>query len=95
VQDRALDHTLEAGGRLRIGALVRFERLILLLEILAYHIAQLVEIHTAGGHHLRRVLIVDQRQQQVLERGIFVPPLARIAERCVEGLFEVGCETGH
>ena len=35
VQDRALDHPLETGGRLRIGVLARLELLVFLVEIAA------------------------------------------------------------
>ena len=35
------------------------------------------------------------REQQVLERRIFVPTLARIGQRGVKGLFEIGGKAGH
>ena len=41
------------------------------------------------------MLVVDQRDQQMLERGIFVAALARLAQRIVEGLFELAGETWH
>jgi hypothetical protein len=66
-----------------------------MVEILLHRGTQLVAVHPAGDHHLGRVLVVDQRDEQVLERRIFVAALARFAERVVEGLFEVSGETGH
>ena len=50
--------------------------------------AQHLEIDVAGAHDRRRVLVVDQGEQQVLERGVFVPPLAGEGEGAMEGLFE-------
>jgi hypothetical protein len=41
------------------------------------------------------MLVVDQRDQQMLERGIFVAALARFAEGIVQGLFEFAGETWH
>ena len=95
MQDRTLDHALETRGRLRVGALVRLQRLVFLFEILLHHCGQLAEIDTAGRHDLRGVLVVDQREQEVLERRIFVPTLARIGQRGVKGLFEIGGKAGH
>ncbi len=95
VEDRALDHSLEAGGRLRIGLFGRLQLLILLVEVAPDDFAEFGQVDTAGEHHLRCVLVVDQREQQVLERRVFVPPLGRARERGVEGLFEVLGETGH
>ena len=94
-EDRALDHPLESRGRLRIGIILGLEGLVFLIEILLHHLAKLGQIDAAGGHHLRGILVIDQRQQEVLERRIFVPPLGRIAERIVERAFKILGETGH
>jgi hypothetical protein len=40
------------------------------------------------------MLIVDQRHQQMLEGGIFVPALARLAKGVVEGMFKLAGVTG-
>lgn len=37
----------------------------------------------------------DERERQVFERRIFVPPLGRIAERVVKRAFKILGETGH
>ena len=95
MQDRALDDPLEAGCRLWVGVFLGLERLVFLVEILLHHLAQLGKVHSACGHHLGSILIVDQREQQVLQRRIFVTPLGRIAECVVEGAFEVLGKTGH
>ena len=48
--------------------------------------AQLVDVDIAGPHHGGGVLVVDQREQQMLERGIFVVPFVGEREGPVEGL---------
>jgi len=95
VQDRALDHPLEARGGLRVGIVLGLQGLVFLVEILLHHLAQFGKVHAAGGHHLGRVLVVDEREEEVFQRRIFVPPLGRIAERVVERAFKVLGETGH
>ena len=54
--------------------------------------AQGVEIDVAGAHDGRRVLVVDQRQKQMLQRGVFVPALARQGEGSMKGLFKAARE---
>ena len=95
MQDRPLHDPLEAAGRCRVGGAVGDERAELIVEILLHRRAQLVTADAAGGHHLRRMLIVHQRDQQVLEGRIFVPAAAGFPQRIVEGLFEVASETRH
>ena len=95
MENGALDHPLEPGGWGRLALLLGFERLVFLIEVLPHHIAQIAKIHPAGLHHLRCILIVDQRQQEVLQRSIFVGPLRRVAQRGVQRLFEALGETGH
>ena len=84
----ALHDALEAGGRLRL--VDRFDDQIVEIgvEILDDVLAQLVEIDVAGAQHRRGVRIVDQRQQQVFERRIFVAALVGERERLAKGLFE-------
>ena len=95
MKDRTLDHPLEPGGRLRIGLFLRLERLVFLIEILAHHVTQIAQVHAAGLHHLCRVGIVDQRQQQMLQRRVLVAALGRVGERGMQRFFEALCETGH
>ena len=84
----ALDDALEAGGRLRILAAVGDEVGELGVDIVDEVAAQHVEIDVAGAHHRGRVLVVDQGEQQVLERRVFVAALVGKREGPVEGLFE-------
>ena len=92
VDDGALDDALEAGGRLRIlvraGGEVGELRFDIFDEIATEH----VEIDVAGPHHRGRVIVVDQRQEQMFERRIFLVTLAGEGECLVEGLFETAGE---
>jgi hypothetical protein len=54
--------------------------------------AQRVQIDVAGAHDGRRVLVVDQGEQEVFERGVFMPPFPRQGEGSVEGLFKAAGE---
>src|SRR6185369_65676 len=95
VEDRTLDYALEAAGRSWVRRAVGNERPELIVEILLHAGAKLIAVDSAGGHHLGRVLVVDERDQEVLQGRIFVPAAAGLAKRVVEGLFELTSETGH
>ena len=75
----ALDHALEAGRGLGILCSVGNQIFQLGFEISDQAAAQLFKIDVAGTHYRGSVLIVDQRQQQVFQRRIFV--MALIGER--------------
>ena len=86
---RALDHTLEAGGRRRLGALdVRDQRVELLVEEGDDGLPELVEVDAAGLHHPRRIRLVDEREQEMLEGGQLVLALVGLPERVVDRRFE-------
>ena len=95
VDDGALDHALEAGGRLGILGAVGDQVFEFGFEIGRQAAPQLVEIDIAGAHHRGGVLIVDQREQQMLERGVFVMALVGERQRAVERLFEAARERWH
>ncbi len=84
----ALDHALEARCRLRVVAAVDDQVVELGLDISRQVAAQLVEIDVAGAHDRGGVLVVDQRQQEMLERRVFVMALVGERQRAVERLFE-------
>ena len=77
----AVNHPLEACGRLRLAMRIGHQARELVVEIGHELVAQHIEIDRAGAHHRRRVAVVDQRQQQMFERGIFVAALIGILQR--------------
>ncbi len=95
VNDGALDDALEAGGGLGILRAVGDQIVQLGFEIGDEAAAQLFQIHVAGPHHRRRILIFDQRQQQMLQRRVFVVALVGESQRPVKRLFEAARERGH
>ena len=95
VDHGALNDALEAGGRLGILGAVGDEIVEFGFEIGDEAAAQLVQVDVAGPHHRRGILILDQRQQQVLERGVFVMALIGERQSPVERLFEAARERGH
>ena len=95
VNDRALDHALKACGRLGILSAIGDQIFEFGFEIRRQAAPQLVEIDIAGAHHRGSVLIVDQRQQQMLKRCVLVMPLVGDCKRAVKRLFETSGESWH
>jgi hypothetical protein len=95
VEDRALDDALEAAGRRGVGRRLDLQRFELGVEIMRDGILELAEIDAARAHHLGGMLVVDERQQQMLERRIFMAAGGRGFQRLVQGGFEGGGETRH
>ena len=95
VDHRALDDALEAGGRLGILGAVGDQIIELGFQIGDEAAAQLVEIDVAGAHHRGRVLIFDQREQEVLERGVFVTAFVGERQGAMERLFKAAREGWH
>ena len=95
VDDGALDDALEAGGRLGVFGPVGDEIVEFGFEISDQTAAQLVQIDVAGPHHRRRILIFDQRKQEMFERGVFVVALIGERQGPVERLFKTARERGH
>jgi hypothetical protein len=89
VQDGALDHALEAERGLRVDLAVGRDARRLLGDVLGQALAQLVHVGAAGPQDLRRRGVVEQGQQQVLDRDEFVALLARLDERHVKADFEL------
>ena len=85
----ALQHALKARGRLGV-VLVRRNKVAELVVDIGQHLAaQPFEIDAAGAQHRHRILIFGQRQQQMLEGGVFVAPVIGIGERPVQRFFEI------
>ena len=91
----ALDHALEARGRLGVVAAVGDQIFEFGFEIIDEAGAQLVEIDAAGAHHGGRIGVVDQRQQQMLERRILMMTLVRNRQRTMQGLFKALRKSRH
>ena len=91
----AMDHALEAGGRLGVAMRVEHEARQLVVEIAGELVAQHVDIDVAGAHHRRRVAVVEQRQEQMLQRRVFVAALVGILQSAPESLLETGRKRSH
>jgi|SRR6516162_988662 hypothetical protein len=89
VNRRPLQYALKACCRLRVVAVRGDEVAELVIDIAQNLAAQPTEVDTASTQYSDRVLILDQRQQQMFERGIFVPALIGAAESPMQRLFEI------
>jgi hypothetical protein len=67
VEDRALDHALEALRRLRIRIRMRRQPRRVLADEIGEHAAHFVQVDAARLQHLRCRRIVEHREQQVLD----------------------------
>jgi hypothetical protein len=88
VDDGALDHALEAGGRLGVVVVVGDERLELAVEVGGD------AFFSAPGRRCTAFITVPppcrrSATAEVLERGVLVAALVRVGDRAVQGLFEV------
>ena len=88
MNDGTLDHALEAGCGfcvlIEIGDQVgQFG-----IDVIGKRAAQLVGIDIAGAHDGCRVLVVHQRQKQMLKRCIFLTALIGEGQCLVEGFFQ-------
>ena len=84
----ALDDPLEAGGRLGVVAPVGHEVLELVLDVVDDLLLQHVDVHRTGLEHGGGVGVVGQREQQVLQRRVFMVPVVGQRQGAVQGLFE-------
>ncbi len=92
---RALDHALESGGRLGVFAPFRDQVVQLGFDVGGEAALELVEIDIAGPHHRGGVLVLEQRQQKMLQCGVLVMPLIGEGKRPVERLFEASRKSWH
>ena len=95
MDDGALDDALEAGGRLGILVVAGDEVVELGVDIGENGVLQLIEIDIAGAHDGGRLGVVDQRQQQMLERRIFVMAFVGECQRLMQRLFQALGESRH
>ena len=88
VDRRALDDALEAGGRLGLLAALDDEVFEFGVDVLRQTFLRRMSRSTLQARkHRRGVGIVDQREQQMFERRVFVAALVGDRERPVQGLF--------
>jgi len=80
--DCALDDALESGGGARLLAGVYHESGELVLQVAFQLPAQQFEVDAAGAHDGGCVHVVDQRQKQMLERGVFVTVVVGDGQPC-------------
>jgi hypothetical protein len=83
MNDGALNHPLEPGSRFRILTTIRDEVRQFRIHVLDEIAAQDLKVDIARPHDGRGVLIVDERQEQMFEGGIFMPPLPSESEGSV------------
>ena len=95
MDDRALDDALETGGRLGVVAPVGDEIVEFGIDVIAQCLAQRVQIDRAGPHDRGRVQVVDEAEQQVLERRIFMAPFIGGLKRPVKRLLEIARKGRH
>ncbi len=95
MQHRALDHPLEAGGGLGFLAILDHQGDEFLVDIFLHRAAQRLDVHIAGLHHLAGVGVVHQRQKQMLQRRIFMMPVAGQFDRMVQGLLQAARQGRH
>ena len=84
-----MQHTLERGGRLRFFGIAVDQIGQLVIEIMRKLVAQIGQRYAAGAQHRHGVLVVGERQQQMLERRIFVIALVGDRKGAVQCLFQV------
>jgi hypothetical protein len=58
-------------------------------------VLQVVEVDVAGAHDCGRFGIVDQREQQVLERRVFMMTFVGESKRLMKRLFQALGESRH
>ncbi len=96
VDGRTLNDALERGRGHRLGPFdIGDQRGKVVLDEILDRPAQRVEIDAAGLHDAGRVGLVDQHEEQMLQRGQLVVPRVRLGERGVDGLFKGIRERGH
>ena len=89
VNDRALDHALKTSRGLGVHPAVRHEIFKLRVDIVDEALFQDLKIHGAGAHDGGGVGVVEEAQQQMLQRRIFMTAFVGERERAMERLFEI------
>ena len=85
----ALAHPLEARRGLGVLAIVHDQRAPLVVHVVGEGGPERAELDVAGPHHTGRILVIDQAEEQVLERCVFVLALVGVGHRAMQGFFEL------
>ena len=80
------------GGRLRVLMAIRHQVFEIAVDVAAQRLAQLVQIDGTGAHHGGRILIVDEAQEEMLQRRVLMVALVGRGQRTMQGLFEIAGE---
>ncbi len=86
VHGGALDDALEARGRQRLARVLGDDALQAIVDEGFEIVPQAIDIDAAGLEDGNRILVLRHRQQQVLQRRVFVAALAGEPEGAVQGL---------
>ena len=84
----ALDNPLEPRRRFGVLAIIDNQVGQFRVDIGDKVRAQLVEINRTGAHHGGCILIIDQGQQEMFKRGVFVPALIGQGQGAMETFLE-------
>ncbi len=95
MERRPLNDALESVRRLGLLLAVDHEVFEFRIQVVDDRLAQAVEVNATGPQHRRGVDVVDQRQQQMLKRRIFVTALVGERQRPTESFFERAGENRH
>ena len=88
VNDGALDDALEARRRFRLFAVFKFQIGEFILDKFVKLPAQKIHVDIAGPHHRRRIAIVGEREQKMLERRQLVIAFRRQRDGVVQGFVQ-------
>ena len=95
VHHRAMDHALKSGGGLGLARSLHEQGGELVVEVLGDAAPQLVDVDRAGLHDGRCVAVIEQREQEVLERGVLVMALVGVLQGAMQRGFQALREGGH
>ena len=84
MHDRSLHDALERIRRMRVARSFRHDRLQLAVEVLDQARTKLLEVDRAGAHDSGRITVIDESQQQMLQRREFVVANIRILHSAVQ-----------
>ena len=88
VDDRTLDNALESRSRLRILIVTGDKVIQFVVDVVGHSSRQLSQVDIARTHDTACILIIDQREKQMLQRRIFVMMLVGNCQRLMQGALQ-------